>query len=58
MGRPKKKEIILSKDSVLGLMQEIYNELVEQRATAVRIQNKNVKPIKRCRRHGGYRSCY
>jgi len=40
MGRPKKKEIVLSKDSVLSLMQEIYNELVEQRATAVRIQNK------------------
>lgn len=40
MGRPKKKEIVLTKDSVLSLMQEIYNELVEQRATAVRIQNK------------------
>jgi hypothetical protein len=40
MGRPKKKEIILTKDSVLGLMQEIYNELVEQRSTALRIQNK------------------
>lgn len=40
MGRPKKKEIILTKDSVLSLMQEIYNELVEQRATAIRIQNK------------------
>ena len=40
MGRPKKKEITLHKDSVLGLMQEIYNELVEQRSTAIRIQNK------------------
>jgi methylthioribose-1-phosphate isomerase len=40
MPRPKKKEIVLSKDSVLSLMQEIYNELVEQRATAIRIQNK------------------
>ena len=40
MGRPKKKEIVLSKDSVLSLMQEIYNELVEQRTTAIRIQNK------------------
>jgi hypothetical protein len=40
MGRPKKKEIVLTKDSVLSLMQEIYNELVEQRATAIRIQNK------------------
>ena len=46
MGRPKKKEIILSKDSVLGLMQEIYNELVEQRATAVRIQNKMLNLLK------------
>ena len=40
MARPKKKQIVLSKDSVLSLMQEIYNELVEQRATAIRIQNK------------------
>lgn len=46
MGRPKKKEIILSKDSVLGLMQEIYNELVEQRATAIRIQNKMMGMLK------------
>ena len=35
MGRPKKKEIVLNKDSVLSLMQEIYNELVEQRSTAI-----------------------
>jgi hypothetical protein len=40
MTRSRKKEISLNKDSVLGLMQEIYNELVEQRATAIRIQNK------------------
>ena len=40
MNRTRKKEIALNKDSVLGLMQEIYNELVEQRATAIRIQNK------------------
>jgi methionine salvage enolase-phosphatase E1 len=46
MGRPKKKEIVLSKDSVLSLMQEIYNELVEQRATAVRIQNKMLNMLK------------
>ena len=46
MGRPKKKEIVLSKDSVLSLMQEIYNELVEQRATAVRIQNKMLSMLK------------
>ena len=46
MGRPKKKEIILSKDSVLSLMQEIYNELVEQRSTAIRIQNKMLSLLK------------
>jgi hypothetical protein len=46
MGRPKKKEIVLSKDSVLSLMQEIYNELVEQRSTAVRIQNKMLTMLK------------
>jgi hypothetical protein len=46
MGRPKKKEIVLTKDSVLSLMQEIYNELVEQRATAVRIQNKMLIMLK------------
>ena len=46
MGRPKKKEIVLSKGSVLSLMQEIYNELVEQRATAIRIQNKMLGLLK------------
>jgi len=46
MSRPKKKEIVLSKDSVLSLMQEIYNELVEQRATAIRIQNKMLSMLK------------
>jgi len=46
MARPKKKEIVLSKDSVLSLLQEIYNELVEQRATAVRIQNKMLAMLK------------
>ena len=40
MARPQKKEINLTKDSMLSLMQEIYNELVEQRNTAIRIQNK------------------
>ena len=40
MGRPPKKEINLTKESILSLMQEIYNELVEQRNTAIRIQNK------------------
>ena len=40
MPRPPKKEINLSKESMLSLMQEIYNELVEQKNTAIRIQNK------------------
>lgn len=44
--RGKKKEISLNKDSVLALMQEIYNELVEQRATAIRIQNKMLGLLK------------
>lgn len=46
MSRPKKKEISLSKDSILALMQEIYNELVEQRAIAIRIQNKMLALMK------------
>ena len=46
MNRARKKEISLNKDSVLGLMQEIYNELVEQRATAIRIQNKMLTVLK------------
>ncbi len=40
MPRPKKKQIKLEKESLLSLFQEIYNELVEQRNTAIRIQNK------------------
>ena len=40
MARPTKKQINLSKESMLSLMQEIYNELVEQRGTAIRIKNK------------------
>jgi len=40
MPRPQKKQINLTKESMLSLMQEIYNELVEQRNTAIRIQNK------------------
>lgn len=46
MTRPKKKEILLNKESILSLMQEIYNELVEQRATAIRIQNKMLSLMK------------
>ena len=46
MARPQKKEINLSKESILSLMQEIYNELVEQRSTAIRIQNKMLTMMK------------
>jgi hypothetical protein len=46
MGRPAKKEINLTKESILSLMQEIYNELVEQRNTAIRIQNKMLSLMK------------
>lgn len=46
MPRPQRKEINFSKDSILALMQEIYNELVEQRQTAIRIQNKMLALLK------------
>lgn len=46
MAKPKKKEIKFTKDSILTLMQEIYNELVEQRSTAIRIQNKMISMMK------------
>lgn len=46
MPRPTKKEINLTKESMLSLMQEIYNELVEQRNTAIRIQNKMLNMMK------------
>ena len=46
MGRPTKKQINLTKESMLSLMQEIYNELVEQRNTAIRIQNKMLTMMK------------
>ena len=42
MPRPKRKEIKLTHDSAVSLMQEIYNECVEQRTTAIRIQNKMI----------------
>ena len=42
MPRPKRKEIKFTNESALGLMQEIYNECVEQRTTAIRIQNKMI----------------
>lgn len=46
MPRPQRKEISFTKDSILALMQEIYNELVEQRNTAIRIQNKMLTMMK------------
>ena len=46
MPRLKKKEIVLNKNSVLSLMQEIYNELVEQRSKAIRVQNKMLSMLK------------
>ena len=46
MPRPQKKQINLSKDSMLALIQEIYNEIVEQRTTAIRIQNKMLSMMK------------
>ena len=46
MPRPQRKEINFTKDSILALMQEIYNELVEQRQTAIRIQNKMLSVLK------------
>ena len=46
MSKPKRKEINFTKDSILTLMQEIYNELVEQRSTAIRIQNKMISMMK------------
>ena len=46
MPRPQKKEINFTKDSILALMQEIYNELVEQRNTAIRVQNKMLSFMK------------
>ena len=46
MPRPIRKEINFTKESILALMQEIYNELVEQRNTAIRIQNKMLSMMK------------
>jgi|TARA_R110000803_G_scaffold208838_1_gene277845 hypothetical protein len=45
MARPKKKEVKLSTDSFLSLAQEAYNELVEQRSTAIRQINENKKKV-------------
>ena len=45
MGRPKKKEVKITTDSFLGMAQEAYNELVEQRTTAIRQINENKKKV-------------
>lgn len=46
MSKPRKKEILFNKESILSLLQEVYNELVEQRNTAIRIQNKMLTMMK------------
>ena len=45
MARPKKKKVALSTDSFLSMAQEAYNELVEQRSTAIRQINENKKKV-------------
>lgn len=45
MARPKKKKIELNTDSFLAMAQEAYNELVEQRSTAIRQINENKKKV-------------
>ena len=45
MPRPKKKKIDLTKDSLSNLLQEIYNECVEQRTVALNQRNKLLKEI-------------
>lgn len=45
MARPKKKEVKLSSNSFLSMAQEAYNELVEQRSTAIRQVNENKKKV-------------
>jgi len=45
MARPKKKKIELSKNSLNNLLQEIYNECVEQRTVALNQRNKLLKEI-------------
>lgn len=45
MARPKKKDVKLSSDSFLSMAQEAYNELVEQRSTAIRQVNENKKKV-------------
>ena len=45
MARPRKKEVKLNTDSFLGMAQEAYNELVQQRSTAISQINENKKRV-------------
>lgn len=45
MPRPKKNKINASQDSLNHLLQEIYNECVEQRSIAIQQRNKILKQI-------------
>ena len=45
MARPRKKEVKLNTDSFLGMAQEAYNELVQQRSTAISQINENKKKV-------------
>jgi hypothetical protein len=45
MPRPKKHKIQSSSDSLNHLLQEIYNECVEQRSTAIQQRNKILKEV-------------
>lgn len=46
MKRQSKKDIDFTRESILVLMQEIYNELVEQRNTAIKIQNRMLQLLR------------
>lgn len=46
MKRQSKKDIDFTRESILVLMQEIYNELVEQRNTALKIQNRMLQLLR------------
>ena len=45
MARPRKKEVKLNTDSFLGMAQGAYNELVQQRSTAISQINENKKKV-------------
>jgi len=44
-GRPKKRKLELNETSFMGLQQEFYNELVEQRNTCILQINENKKKV-------------